>query len=345
MSSTRVTMLDVAKAAGVTKMTVSRALRNDAKVNQQTREKILKIAERLGYQPDPLLSALASRKKNLSEKYRGTLAWVNTFPTRDAFFRIHAFDQYFQGSLQRANELGFNLEMIWLNEKGMTAKRASDILTARGIRGLLVGPHFRAHGRLNLAWDQFSIVTFGYTLTHPRFHLVTNHQFRSMILAVRQLRSLGYRRISLALSTEDNERVERNHTAAFYLEQDRLPPKDHIPPFIKDRKKGFFLPEFKKWFHQYRPAVVIGNDLIILDWLKGMKLRVPEDVGFVDLSVRSTDKHISGVDQQSWQIGCTAVNLLISMMQRSERGVPTFQFCQLTEGRWHPGKTVRRINH
>lgn len=46
-----VTSIDVAKAAGVSQPTVSRALRGDPSVNVQTRERILEIAKRMGYVP------------------------------------------------------------------------------------------------------------------------------------------------------------------------------------------------------------------------------------------------------------------------------------------------------
>jgi len=52
----RVTMSDVALAAHVHKSTVSLALRNQPKLNAATRERIRKIAEELGYRPDPMLA-------------------------------------------------------------------------------------------------------------------------------------------------------------------------------------------------------------------------------------------------------------------------------------------------
>ena len=47
--SGRTTMRDVAKAAGVSPMTVSRALRGDTMVNQKTRDLVRNTAARLGY--------------------------------------------------------------------------------------------------------------------------------------------------------------------------------------------------------------------------------------------------------------------------------------------------------
>lgn len=59
-SPKRTTIHDVAREAGVAASTVSRALRNPRRVNAATREHVLRVAERLGYRPSPLATALQS---------------------------------------------------------------------------------------------------------------------------------------------------------------------------------------------------------------------------------------------------------------------------------------------
>lgn len=61
----RVTLDDVARAAGVSAITVSRALRHPDKVSARARERILGAVERLGYVPDAAASALASARTNV----------------------------------------------------------------------------------------------------------------------------------------------------------------------------------------------------------------------------------------------------------------------------------------
>ena len=56
------TMVDVAREAGVSTMTVSRALRDDTSVSDATRAKILTAAERLGYVLDSTAAVLSSRR-------------------------------------------------------------------------------------------------------------------------------------------------------------------------------------------------------------------------------------------------------------------------------------------
>lgn len=58
----QVTMEDVARAAGVSRMTVSRAMRADGTVSQSTRERILKIVNKMNYVPDQMAGSLSTKR-------------------------------------------------------------------------------------------------------------------------------------------------------------------------------------------------------------------------------------------------------------------------------------------
>ena len=57
-----VTIMDVARKAGVSKKTVSRVINNEANVRQQTKEKVLATIEELGFKRNPLGMALAKNR-------------------------------------------------------------------------------------------------------------------------------------------------------------------------------------------------------------------------------------------------------------------------------------------
>ncbi len=58
----KVTIYDVAAAADVSLATVSRAVNNPEKVRPETRERVLRVIEELGYKPNAFARGLASRK-------------------------------------------------------------------------------------------------------------------------------------------------------------------------------------------------------------------------------------------------------------------------------------------
>lgn len=62
MRNTKVTIKDVAKAAGVTNGTVDRVLHNRGEVAPETKAKVMEVVERLGYKPNVYASMLARNK-------------------------------------------------------------------------------------------------------------------------------------------------------------------------------------------------------------------------------------------------------------------------------------------
>jgi len=61
----KATAMDVAKLAGVSKYTVSRAFTPKASISEKSREKVLKAAQDLGYKPNLLARGLSKNKSNI----------------------------------------------------------------------------------------------------------------------------------------------------------------------------------------------------------------------------------------------------------------------------------------
>ena len=79
MKNSIITISDVARAAGVTNGTVDRVLHERGEVSKKTREKVLRVIEELGYQPNVYASMLAKNKSHriavLFPKYRNGEFW------------------------------------------------------------------------------------------------------------------------------------------------------------------------------------------------------------------------------------------------------------------------------
>ena len=77
VTSKKATMSDVSKLAGVSKMTVSRVLADPALVSEETRQKVMKAIEKLGYVPDRIAGSLSSRRTNFITAILPTLTNSN----------------------------------------------------------------------------------------------------------------------------------------------------------------------------------------------------------------------------------------------------------------------------
>src|SRR5947209_18653989 len=60
-----VTLADIARELGVSKMTISRAINNHPLINTETRERVLEVARRMNYQPNQYARALATKRSYL----------------------------------------------------------------------------------------------------------------------------------------------------------------------------------------------------------------------------------------------------------------------------------------
>ena len=61
----KITSVEVANLAGVSQSTVSRAFTPESPVAKKTREKVMSIAKRIGYQPNAMARSLITRKSNM----------------------------------------------------------------------------------------------------------------------------------------------------------------------------------------------------------------------------------------------------------------------------------------
>src|ERR1700761_4375113 len=87
-----ITHRDIARAAKLHQTTVSRALANHPGISSVTRLRVQKTAKRLGYIPDPALSALTARRWTVRRiAYRATLAWIVKGRTPDWWKAVQIF--------------------------------------------------------------------------------------------------------------------------------------------------------------------------------------------------------------------------------------------------------------
>jgi LacI family transcriptional regulator len=331
---------DVARQAGVSVMTVSRALRNQSTVAPETRQRIQEIARRLGYRPNPMITALMRyRRTRQASVSVDTIGLVTNFTTRDGWRNVIYNQHLHEGVKAAADHHGYKVEEFWLREPKMTATRMSQILFHRNIHGLIIAPLAVANGHLRLRWDRVCAVTMGYSLVWPALHRAAHHQFRSMRLAIRRLRKRGYKRFGLAIRASSDERVDHHWVGGFLAEQCRARRHERFSLLmLADRD---WKPDaFKRWYKRQRPEVILSLHPQILDWLRDFDTAVPNDVGFVHLNCPDQSGTFAGIYQNGQQVGSATVDLLVGMLERNESGIPRIPEFVLVDGTWQDGSTL-----
>lgn len=340
MATPRTTQEDVARRAGVHRTTVSLALKDHPRIPAATRKRVQRVADQLGYMPDPMLSSLvAYRTQKRPVIFHGTLGWLVSSAEDFRWQEVPHFRAAYEGAVARARRCGFELETFDLNTAGLSAGRLAQILRARNITGLLLCPQRIPHARLEFAWEKFSAVTFGYGVAEPRLHTVSPAHYLAIRRIMAELRALGYRRIGLAFDAVQNERTEGHNLAAYLVAEDAMRRPPAVPPLLAPYTEVTAL---GRWIDRHRPDVVVSGAYYVLEMLRELDVSAPDDLGVACPCIPTLDTGLAGVFEDWTHIGGIAVDLLVAMLNRGERGPPARPQRLHVEGPWAPGRTLRR---
>jgi LacI family transcriptional regulator len=328
---------DIARAAGVSVMSVSRALRNQPGLSENTRQKILLTAKRHEYKPNPFVSTLMAHvRRQKPVGYHATLAYV--VPSVPDFEAAFGYQKFFAGATKRAASLGYRTELFGFAEANSNPRRLSDILRARGIRGVLLGA-FPSYSSpvFQMDWDRFCSATIGYASIDPPLHRASTDHFRAMQLAFEKLRAAGYERIGFYTLNVVDDWTHHQWTSAYLYYQKQQPAENSVPVLLTEARDQKL---FARWFERHQPDAVITKHIEVLDWMKALGARPPK-VAFVHLDWISEFGNVAGVNQNSEVVGAAAVDLVIEQFHWNEGGVPSHPKAVLAQNQWVPGATVR----
>jgi len=274
----RVQMADIARLAGVSKATVSRALNRSALVNGETRERILALASSLKY-------SINIGAQNLRLKQNRTVGVVIPF---DSETRQHLSDPFFLsilGALADAlTARGYDMLLSRVDAEQIDGA-AQPFDTGRVVGIILIG-QWRQHEQLNqLAARQVPIVVWGAQLPQQLYTTVGGDNVSGGMLATAHLIEQGRRRIAFFGDINLPEVAQRyrgycNALAAHALAVD--PQLRVSVPFVPDGGTQA-VHEMARRSVEY-DAIFACSDLLAMtaiNTLRGYGRKVPRDVGVV----------------------------------------------------------------
>ncbi|WP_054027501.1 LacI family DNA-binding transcriptional regulator [Bacillus sp. FJAT-28004] len=310
----QVTSKQIAEICGVTRGTVDRALNNRPGISAATREKILKVAEDLGYRPHFLAQSLVKGQTK-------TLGVI--------LFDIHnrIFSQLFHSFEEEARRQGYFIYLVLSNkDKNLEIEYISSLLDRR-VDGIALSPinsGLKFESFLNRS--NIPILSFGNRLS-ARFPFVWIDDKQAMKDAVNHVVSKGYRYIiyvSPPLRNKGRENTyspEQRHKG--FLEAcEALPDiqlnvvtdKDYLMTINR------LIVESKE-----KPVILCSSDFYALDilrYLKTQKIRVPEQVGVMGFDnidiLNYVNPPLTTIDFNVDEIGRRSVELLIGNIKGNE---------------------------
>jgi LacI family gluconate utilization system Gnt-I transcriptional repressor len=272
------TLIDVAKVAGVSPITVSRALHRPEVVTEETRIKVIEAVRKTGYVSNMLAGGLASNKSRLVAIFLPTIA--NSI-----------FADTVQALMDRLTEAGYQ---TLLGLTGYSAEQEEKLLEAvlgRRPDGIvLTGTLHTESSRLRLAQSGIPLVEAWDLTDDPLDMLVGFSHERVGEAIARHLLAKGYKRFSV-ITLGDPRGLRRSHSLIAELARhgvDDVPLQVMTPPAtLKTGRDGLHL----LLDRTAAPEVVIcSSDTIaqgVLAEAASRGLSIPKDLavmGFGDLS-------------------------------------------------------------
>ena len=334
-----VTLQDIARRGGVSKMTVSLALRGHPHAAAGTRDRLRKLANEMGYRPNPLIAAnMAQLRAGRRTAYAGTLAFAGIGESPLGMTPNTQSTRIFVGAQRRAETLGYRIAWFSLEDESMDGARLSEIIKARGIPGVVLGANRMVEERWHLDWDRFAVAAIGRTEVGHELHRTVGDYYRAVREACHRCRARGYRRIGLAVTREHDMAHQNLHRSAFLGAQSDWPRADHVQPLVAERwEPGPFL----AWVKRHRPEVVITSYDDPVHWIRDAGLRIPEDIGIIRPHVNDRALGTSGFLFDDAELGAAAIDLVVEQLNHNERGLPDMVKRVLLPGRWFEGKSLR----
>jgi LacI family transcriptional regulator len=333
------TLRTLARSLGLSRTTVSDALRGSPRVNPDTVARVRDAAKAAGYERNPLTGAVMSLlRRSRGQQFRGVIAAIEIVENERSSHVARYNESLLSGISERANTLGFKVERFEIGTQGVRLNRLDTILHTRGIQALVVLPASGFPDLSSLNWKRYTAVYTDYFIDHPPLHCVCSDHYRSMISLLQELHARGYRRPGLFMDIQLDERLQFRWEGAFLALQKYLPKTTAIPAM---RLREITRTDFEAWFKKYDPDVVLGHFPEAMTWMKACGARIPKTHAFVCLnSLRATDA-CAALDLQTPQLGARAAELVIGQLLHNEFGIPEQPSLTTIPARLREGTTLR----
>jgi LacI family transcriptional regulator len=325
-------MADIARAAGVSRSTVSRALRDDATIPFERCSQIKRVAEQLGYRPNPLVSTLMAqlhRQRRSGDPDR--IAWIDLWPPNDPPPAVSMMKPLLVGAMARANQLGYHIEVHRAGLEPLQPSRLRQILLARSQWGFIIPPVPRPAKHFALEMQGLAGVTIGTSLLEPVMHRVTTNHFQTAQQAWQQLHRKGFRRIGLVLSESINARIDGRWLGGYVAAQVAHSVADALPPLCV-QESGFG--RFEQWVHEWQPDAILVAEQAIAEWITTIGAHDGPRPAVAWLVLEHGATNAWGMDYQAEKIGAAAVDMVVAQIQRNERGSPSQPHTLLLDSVW-----------
>lgn len=330
----KITLKDVARAAGVSVATASQALRNDSNSSRATCARVQQIAKELGYVPDPALAQLAARRFRRSGDLSGS---VIVFATHNSPPREGRNWRYLAELVERARERGYQIRHVRIDGRE-TLRQEARRWFYQGVRGVIFGQFEHDDWIEEVDWSPFSVIILGGRCPRMLFNTVKADAFLSMSLALSRLQDATAGAVGVMLHLHSVDLIDdRLREGAVLTWMERLPPERRVPILFEhfDTPYAVQLKRTKAWLKAHRPQGVAGFAIvqrILLDL--GYFSKVDNQYVASMHDVHDRELGFVGFMEPTREEANRAIDMLDGMIRHGETGRPEHPIQMMVPSLW-----------
>lgn len=309
-----VTIYDVAREAGVSIATVSKALNDSYTIPDSTKAAIREIADRLGYRPN-------ARAKNFARQASGTVLFITDLYQNIAFENPHMFE-IISGITSYLDKKDYALTLKPLSKQDAPLY-IRDIIQQRQADALILHAYILSTELAAiLARTDFPYLVIG----KPAFRcsvswIDVNHEQAGQ-LAANFLLDKGYRRMAFITGSEDDS-LSQSRLAGI----NQVMAKEELTVEVIRNQSVYTLDD--QILHHLltshpRPEVLLCNNnhlaLHCLQQIRRLGLKIPEDIGLLTFDnypfSMLTDPAITAVEVDMHEMGIGAARFVLQRIRK-----------------------------
>lgn len=331
---------EIAKLAGVSRSTVSRVINQYPNVPEETRQKVMKVIEKYGYEPNTSARVLAGKGTNTIGLFVVSITDQNN-PNR--IYQNNYFAPFVDAVVDRANALGYYvlIHTVYREKDYQKVKQAFSQKRIDG--GIIVGTQEDGKFMNEIVQMGYPIAIIDYEVEeilrnvaeNKKLAVINAHDYKGTVDAVNYLVALGHKRIGM-IKGRMNTYSGKQRFKAFQdvLKHHGISIKDEFlldGQFLKNA--AYEAVEKLISTNNLPTAIFSSNDDMALAAMEAFKkhgLRVPEDisvVGFDDVPmVSQITPALTTVRIPVYEMAKKAVEAVIEMREKKSGSCKVYHF-------------------
>lgn len=314
-SPEKLTLSDIAKAAGVTLATASRSINGAYGVHPETKKRVLEVAQNLNYKPNLVARGLATGRSN-------SIGLIVT-DIRNGFFAEVA-----RGAEDAAYAAGYDVILCNSDLDSSRQMRYFNTFLEKRVSGIIMNSvtGLTRSEQSYIANSGIPVVLLNRPAGRTGFSTVISNNRQGGELAAKHLLQAGHRRLAHLTGPADHPNFQKR---AKGFEEAVLGFGKKVSVSVVHGMQSMTggydmaLELFRKRTNS--TAIFAGNDVIALGVIKAaieLGIKVPKDislVGFDDMEIAAlTHPPLTTIRQPKYEAGKAAVEMLLSRLGKKE---------------------------